>query len=246
MTLRSDTLNAHADATRYARSLVRRTKRELRSNDDRIRARLFAALDGRRTLSRVNGLVSAIASLRQDTFTGILNFLETELTEFSMAEVQVARADLDLDRIPQVPSVSSERIRGRTLRSWIDGLKQADRNRIEAEVHMGAADGITTSRIIRRVMGTVRARGRDGLLGTTERQLTPLITTAVMHFFSVVRGNAAEMAGLDEIYETLPGRIEHSDVCRQLNGTVFEAGEGPRPPQHFNCRSVRIPLLEET
>lgn len=27
--------------------------------------------------------------------------------------------------------------------------------------------------------------------------------------------------------------------CRGLNGTVWRAGEGPRPPLHFNCHCER-------
>jgi len=245
VTLRSDILEAHKEAQKRARALVREVKRELRSADDMLRARLLTALTGRRTLSQVNKLTRNVAILRGAVFVRVQQLLEEALSEFAHEETQSARADLDLQGIPRVPAVSSERIRGRTLRSWVDGIRRSDRDRLEAEIHMGVAEGARAEVITQRIMGTVRARGRDGALGTAERQLTPLTTTAIMHFFSVVRGDAAAKAGLDERYETLPGKTESSDVCRKLDGTVFEAGEGPRPPQHFNCKSVRIPLLEE-
>lgn len=36
-----------------------------------------------------------------------------------------------------------------------------------------------------------------------------------------------------------------TDICRGLNGKIFNVGEGPRPPQHFNCRSFTTIILDE-
>jgi SPP1 gp7 family putative phage head morphogenesis protein len=33
-----------------------------------------------------------------------------------------------------------------------------------------------------------------------------------------------------------------SEICSELNGLVFEKDEAPIPPNHFNCRSVLIPI----
>lgn len=35
-----------------------------------------------------------------------------------------------------------------------------------------------------------------------------------------------------------------SEICRELDGKVFEAGDQPVPPMHFNCRSVLIPITK--
>jgi len=35
-----------------------------------------------------------------------------------------------------------------------------------------------------------------------------------------------------------------SDICGELNGLTFPAGEAPIPPLHFNCRSVLIPITK--
>lgn len=34
-----------------------------------------------------------------------------------------------------------------------------------------------------------------------------------------------------------------TDYCREHNGIIYDIGEGPRPPAHFNCRSVMIAIL---
>jgi uncharacterized protein with gpF-like domain len=34
-----------------------------------------------------------------------------------------------------------------------------------------------------------------------------------------------------------------SPICRALDGKEYEYGKGPVPPQHFNCRSTTVPLI---
>ena len=35
-----------------------------------------------------------------------------------------------------------------------------------------------------------------------------------------------------------------SAICRALDGRQFEYGKGPTPPQHFNCRSTTVPVID--
>jgi uncharacterized protein with gpF-like domain len=35
-----------------------------------------------------------------------------------------------------------------------------------------------------------------------------------------------------------------SSICRALDGQEFEYGKGPTPPQHFNCRSTTVPVID--
>ena len=35
-----------------------------------------------------------------------------------------------------------------------------------------------------------------------------------------------------------------SAICRALDGKEFEYGKGPTPPQHFNCRSTTVPIID--
>ena len=36
-----------------------------------------------------------------------------------------------------------------------------------------------------------------------------------------------------------------SAICRALDGREFPYGQGPKPPQHFNCRSTTVPVIEQ-
>jgi hypothetical protein len=35
-----------------------------------------------------------------------------------------------------------------------------------------------------------------------------------------------------------------SPICRALDGKEFPYGKGPTPPQHFNCRSTTVPVID--
>ena len=35
-----------------------------------------------------------------------------------------------------------------------------------------------------------------------------------------------------------------SAICRALDGREFEYGKGPMPPQHFNCRSTTVAVVD--
>ena len=35
-----------------------------------------------------------------------------------------------------------------------------------------------------------------------------------------------------------------SAICRALDGQEFPYGKGPTPPQHFNCRSTTVPVID--
>jgi SPP1 gp7 family putative phage head morphogenesis protein len=35
-----------------------------------------------------------------------------------------------------------------------------------------------------------------------------------------------------------------SAICRALDGREFEYGKGPKPPQHFNCRSTTVAVVD--
>jgi hypothetical protein len=41
---------------------------------------------------------------------------------------------------------------------------------------------------------------------------------------------------------TLDGRT--SSTCRSLDGKEFGIDDGPRPPAHFGCRSVTVPIIK--
>jgi hypothetical protein len=46
----------------------------------------------------------------------------------------------------------------------------------------------------------------------------------------------------EQFVATLDART--TPVCRSLDGKRYPVGKGPIPPLHFNCRSLRVPVLD--
>jgi SPP1 gp7 family putative phage head morphogenesis protein len=89
------------------------------------------------------------------------------------------------------------------------------------------------------------ARGGDATR-MANNQINTLVRTSI---------NQVANAASQQVYEanqditkkyrylaTLDART--SSICRALDGREFEYGKGPTPPQHFNCRSTTVPVLD--
>jgi len=102
-------------------------------------------------------------------------------------------------------------------------------------VRVGIAEGQTTNQIAKTVTQMTNTR--------TKAQAEALIRTAANHASTVARSavykeNSDVLDG--EIYTaTLDGHTTME--CASLDGKTYDVGQGPHPPIHFNCRSVRIP-----
>ena len=124
-------------------------------------------------------------------------------------------------------------------------------------VRNGLLTGETTPAIAKRLVWQLQF----GEQARTARQLAAaggeLTAVADNQIMSLVRtsinqvANSASMA----VYEanqdvtkkyryvaTLDSRT--SSICAALDGREFEYGKGPMPPQHFNCRSTTVPIID--
>lgn len=141
--------------------------------------------------------------------------------------------------------VLSRPFEGRTLRSWASSIQAEDMRRIENAIRMGMIAGEPSATIARRVVGTARLAGVDGMTEITRRQAAAITRTAVNHVANHAR--AAFFAENRDIFEeeqyvaTLDSRT--TPVCRANDGKRFKIGKGPQPPLHFSCRSLRVPVL---
>lgn len=141
--------------------------------------------------------------------------------------------------------VKSKPFQGRVMKDWIKTLRDEDIRRIEASVQIGMAQGESNSDIAKRVVGTAQLRGTEGVTEITRRQAAALTRTAVNFIGNEARSaffkaNSDIIEG-EQFVATLDART--TAVCRGNDGKKFPLGEGPIPPLHFNCRSLRVPVL---
>ena len=125
-------------------------------------------------------------------------------------------------------------------------------------VRNGLLTGETTPSIAKRLIGRLQF-GDYGPLSVKQfpaagGELTAVANNQVMALVRTSINQVANAAS-QQVYEanqditkkyryiaTLDTRT--SARCRALDGREFEYGKGPMPPQHFNCRSTTVPIID--
>ncbi len=135
---------------------------------------------------------------------------------------------------------------GKTLRQWSRSMRDGDLRRIREAITIGMVQGESSVAIARRVVGTRVAKGRDGVTQVTRNAAAGIVRTSVNAVSNQAK-RAFYEANSDifkqELYvATLDGRT--TPICSSLDGEVFKLAEGPFPPIHFNCRSLRIATID--
>ncbi|MEX2444495.1 MAG: minor capsid protein [Alkalispirochaeta sp.] len=117
---------------------------------------------------------------------------------------------------------------------------------IEGQLRMGVAEGESIDQMVRRIRGTRRNQYADGILDQSRREIASLVRTSVNHTVTTAREtmydeNSDLIKGVQYV-ATLDSRT--TLICASLDGRVLPMHEGPRPPQHFGCRSTTTPIVK--
>jgi SPP1 gp7 family putative phage head morphogenesis protein len=146
---------------------------------------------------------------------------------------------------------------GEVLTKAFRGIATDQAERFSQVVRNGLLTGETTPSIAKRLIGNLQF-GEDA---KTVRQLvaaggqaTAVADNQVMALVRTSINQVANSAS-QQVYEanqditkkyryvaTLDSRT--SSICAALDGREFEYGKGPMPPQHFNCRSTTVPIID--
>ena len=161
---------------------------------------------------------------------------------------------------------------GEVLEKAFRGVAVDQAERFSQVVRNGLLTGETTPSIAKRLMGRLQRSGERLIFGevaTTTGQLRAagvksivasggeLTAMADNQIMALVRTSINQVANSasQQVYEanqditkkyryvaTLDSRT--SSICAALDGREFEYGKGPMPPQHFNCRSTTVPIID--
>lgn len=138
--------------------------------------------------------------------------------------------------------VMSRPFEGRVLKDWATTMASDDLRKIGAAIQTGMVMGEGSALIARRVVGTGTLKGADGITQATRNQVAAITRTAVQHIANNARKEFmqenADIIDEEQYVATLDGRT--TAQCKALDMQVFKLGEGPLPPLHFGCRSLRI------
>jgi SPP1 gp7 family putative phage head morphogenesis protein len=146
---------------------------------------------------------------------------------------------------------------GEVVAKAFRGIAVDQAERFSQVVRQGLLTGETTPDIAKRLIGSLQF----GEEARTVRQLVAAggQATAVAdnQIITLVRTSINQVANTasQQVYEanqditkkyryvaTLDTRT--SAICAALDGQEFEYGKGPMPPQHFNCRSTTVPIID--
>jgi SPP1 gp7 family putative phage head morphogenesis protein len=125
---------------------------------------------------------------------------------------------------------------GKLLESFIKDFTTKEATRVSNILRAGAAQGQTTSEVIRIMRNNVDVSSRNA--ETIAR--TALQHTAVQARESTFSANS-DLVEFVQWSSILDGKT--SIQCQSLSNQKFKLNEGPRPPAHPRCRSSMVPVL---
>lgn len=145
---------------------------------------------------------------------------------------------------------------GQVVQKAFRGIAEDQAELFGQVVRQGLLTGETTDQIVNRLKGTLRY-GQPGSVKQIAAKGGQATTVANNQVVALVRTSINQVANAasQQVYEanqditkkyryvaTLDSRT--SAICRALDGREFEYGKGPKPPQHFNCRSTTVAVID--
>jgi SPP1 gp7 family putative phage head morphogenesis protein len=215
------------------------------------RARRLAALNRRvdtvlretyRDLARVARGQLAGAGEVQSTFAG-------QHLQQLVAGVGIEIHPRRLGRQFFLAILAEDPIQGAVMRDWWARQRRGAQFAFRRELQLGLVQQEPLDALVRRIRGRAVGGGRyaGGVLETTTREATALVRTAVTQIatraaFETYRAQD-DLTDTYQFVATLDRRT--TPICRSLDGKVFRYDDptAPRPPLHFQCRSIIIPVI---
>jgi len=148
---------------------------------------------------------------------------------------------------------------GQVIEKAFRGIASSQADLISREIRVGITEGESLAKISRRLRGrlqfgrnqemTAKAQALAGGNGMklANNQVRTIVRTTV---------NQVQNMASQEVYaanQDVTQRYEYvatldsntTALCGSLDGRTFKYGEGPMPPQHFNCRSTTVPIIDD-
>jgi SPP1 gp7 family putative phage head morphogenesis protein len=157
---------------------------------------------------------------------------------------------------------------GQVVEKAFRGIAESQAERFGQVVRNGLLTGETTPSIARRLIGSLERSDERLRFGQVPERITmPLkriiaaggeVTAATdSQIVALVRTSINQVANAasQQMYQANPDITKKyryiatldsrtSAICRALDGREFEYGKGPTPPQHFNCRSTTVAVVD--
>jgi SPP1 gp7 family putative phage head morphogenesis protein len=211
------------------------------------------------TLNReADGLLNALyADLRRVSGSRTVDFAQVQ-EGFAARQLESAvggvAVDIKTKRLTREfwrAVIAEDPIDGAVMGKWWSKQNAAAKFDFRRQIQLGLVNQENTGQMIRRIRGRSIGRGRfaGGVLSfesAATRKAAALVRTAINHVAS--RAHHAVYAANSDVTEkyeyvaTLDSRT--TAICASLDGKTYKYSEGPIPPQHYNCRSTIVPVVD--
>jgi len=160
----------------------------------------------------------------------------TLITKTSTEALKAVITDKPMQLVPNKQGAAAERL---TPRQAVNKFSSKMESSVTLVLQNGYANGESAQETAEKISNLVTRRGY--------RQSEALTRTVYNHMgsearSSVASANARYFEG-EEYVATLDLRT--TIVCAGYDGQLFPVDNGPIPPLHYNCRSLRIPKVKD-
>ena len=145
---------------------------------------------------------------------------------------------------------------GEVVRKAFQSMSTAEAQMFGQAVRNGILTGESMQSIVRRLKGRLQKADRASVAqqiqkgGLLTARPNNQIRAIVRSSITQVTDKAREIVARDNpdvttqyIYRAVLDS-KTTPICRSLDGEVYDWGDGPQPPLHFGCRSIRAPLIK--
>ncbi len=236
---------------RYAGSIRNKIIKLLEATEQDITDQIAAkAATGRITpaaLRRIEFLRKAVSKIRLKAWADVNDVWAQDLVALAQQEAEFVSAILKTVSPVEISFVLpaprqlrfialSKPFEGKVLKEWAKRTAATDLERIGDQLKIGLVRGETGPSIARRVRRAMDL-SKFNAETITRTAISAIANDTRQEFF-----NANKQFFEKELFvATLDSRT--TPICRSLDGKVFKVGEGPIPPLHMNCRSIRVAAL---
>ncbi len=217
------------------------------------RLKMITSLKESRSLNRkltsiVNLQKTALNRFGNDLESGVNDFAEFE-AEFAVKTMNVAaKADVKLPNSEQLRAlvtknpmrlaVGRDGVQDITINQATTKFSKKKAKELRRVIQTGMVEGSTVQSLTRQITSVTNRH---------KRQAEALVRTSVNHISSearsaVNRANDDILKG-EEWVSVLDGRTTLG--CAALDGKILGFDEPPFTPRHWNCRSLRVPVLND-
>ena len=136
---------------------------------------------------------------------------------------------------------------GVVVKKAFRGLTEKTADTFAPTVRQGLLEGKSLQKIQRELIGTLdfNPRSKGGIVTALSNAQTKTLVKTTVHQLNTEISRKSYQINPNIVQKWEYSAIHDqktSAICRALDGKRYKVGEGPYPPQHFNCRSVDIPI----